>query len=127
MEASCGWVPYWMEQLDEHFEFLQLTVPWLRQPPSEYMKSGQMFYAFEMEEKMLPYVAEFVGAERLVFATDYNHSDSKFPHTVEEVMEKTVQSSGLSERFLIDFIFLELPHEHWFYVQAEFENTDQII
>jgi predicted TIM-barrel fold metal-dependent hydrolase len=52
------------------------------------MKSGQMFYAFEMEEKTLPYVAEFVGAERLVFATDYNHSDSKFPHTVEEVMER---------------------------------------
>jgi len=43
------------------------------------MKSGQMFYAFEMEEKMLPYVAGFVGADRLVFATDYNHSDSKFP------------------------------------------------
>ena len=38
-----------------------------------------MFYAFEMEEKMLPYVAGFVGADRLVFATDYNHSDSKFP------------------------------------------------
>ena len=52
------------------------------------MKSGQMFYAFEMEEKMLPYVAEFVGADRLVFATDYNHSDSKFPHTVEEVIKR---------------------------------------
>jgi predicted TIM-barrel fold metal-dependent hydrolase len=24
----------------------------------------------------------------LVFATDYNHSDSKFPHTVEEVIER---------------------------------------
>ncbi|MBF8253969.1 MAG: putative TIM-barrel fold metal-dependent hydrolase, partial [Deltaproteobacteria bacterium] len=78
MEAGCGWVPYWMERLDEHFEFLQPTVPWLTKPPSEYMKSGQMFYAFEMDEKMLPYVAEFVGAERLVFATDYNHSVS--PH-----------------------------------------------
>jgi predicted TIM-barrel fold metal-dependent hydrolase len=37
---------------------------------------------------MLPYVAEFVGADRLVFATDYNHSDSKFPHTVEEVIKR---------------------------------------
>lgn len=88
MEAGCGWVPYWMERLDEHYEILQPTVPYLTKPPSEYMKGGQMFYAFEMEERTLPYVAEFVGAERLVFATDYNHSDSKFPRTVEAVMER---------------------------------------
>ena len=64
------------------------------------MKSGQMFYAFEMDEKMLPYVAEFVGAERLVFATDYNHSDSKFPHTVEEVMERKDVSEALKTKIM---------------------------
>jgi predicted TIM-barrel fold metal-dependent hydrolase len=100
MEAGCGWVPYWMERLDEHYEFLQPTVPWLTKPPSEYMKSGQMFYAFEMDEKMLPYVAEFVGAERLVFATDYNHSDSKFPHTVEEIMERKDVSEALKTKIM---------------------------
>jgi predicted TIM-barrel fold metal-dependent hydrolase len=100
MEAGCGWVPYWMERLDEHYEILQPTVPWLTKPPSEYMRSGQMFYAFEMDEKMLPYVAEFVGADRLVFATDYNHSDSKFPHTVEEVMERTDISETLKAKVM---------------------------
>ena len=64
------------------------------------MKSGQMFYAFEMEEKMLPYVAEFIGAERLVFATDYNHSDSKFPHTVEEVMKRNDLSDALKAKLM---------------------------
>jgi predicted TIM-barrel fold metal-dependent hydrolase len=64
------------------------------------MKGGQMFYAFEMEEKMLPYVAEFVGADRLVFATDYNHSDSKFPHTVEEVMERKDISDALKAKLM---------------------------
>jgi len=34
MEAGCGWVPYWMERPDEHFEFLEPTVPWLTKPPS---------------------------------------------------------------------------------------------
>jgi predicted TIM-barrel fold metal-dependent hydrolase len=64
------------------------------------MRSGQMFYAFEMDEKMLPYVAEFVGADRLVFATDYNHSDSKFPHTVEEVMERADISKSLKAKIM---------------------------
>jgi len=44
---------------------------------------------------MLPYVAEFVGADRLVFATDYNHSDSKCPHTLEEVMGRKDLSDEL--------------------------------
>jgi hypothetical protein len=57
-----------MERLDEHYELLRPTVTWLTKPPTEYMNSGQMYYSFEMEEKMLPYVADFVGAERVVFA-----------------------------------------------------------
>ena len=100
MEAGCGWVPYWMERLDEHYEILQPTVPYLTKPPSEYMKSGQMFYAFEMEEKMLPYVADFVGADRLVFATDYNHTDSKFPHTVDEVLKRKDLSEPLKTKIM---------------------------
>jgi predicted TIM-barrel fold metal-dependent hydrolase len=49
---------------------------------------------------MLPYVADFVGADRLVFATDYNHSDSKFPHTVEEVMERGDISESLKTKIM---------------------------
>src|SRR5690349_2799921 len=100
MEAGCGWVPYWIERLDEDYGSLQPTVPWLKKPPSDYMQSSQMFYALDKEEKMLPYVAEFVGAERLVFATDYNHSDSKFPHTVEEVMERKDLSDSLKAKLM---------------------------
>ena len=88
LEAGAGWVPYWMERLDEHYEYLRPTVPWLPKPPSEYMKSDQVYYAFEPDERTLPFVANFVGDERLVFASDYNHSDSKFPHTVKTVTQR---------------------------------------
>jgi len=59
-----------------------------------------MYYAFEMDEKTLPFVAHFVGAERLIFATDYNHSDSKFPHTVKEVMERKDLSDDLKTKLM---------------------------
>ena len=42
------------------------------------------------------FIGEFVGADHLVFATDYNHSDSKFPHTVVEVMERRDLSDALN-------------------------------
>ena len=88
LEAGAGWVPYWMERLDEHYEYLQPTVPWLKKPPSEYMRSEQVYYAFEPDERTLPFVIEFVGEDRLIFASDYNHSDSKFPATVKSVLQR---------------------------------------
>jgi predicted TIM-barrel fold metal-dependent hydrolase len=88
LEAGAGWVPYWMERLDEHYEYLQPTVPWLTKPPSEYMRGEQVYYSFEPDEQTLPFIMEFVGEDRLVFASDYNHSDSKFPHTVEAVTRR---------------------------------------
>ncbi|MEE9166273.1 MAG: amidohydrolase family protein [Candidatus Neomarinimicrobiota bacterium] len=88
MEAGAGWVPYWMERLDEHYEYLQPTVPWLIKPPSEYMRGDQVYYSFEPDEHTLGFTLDFVGEERLVFASDYNHIDSKFPHTVETVTKR---------------------------------------
>jgi predicted TIM-barrel fold metal-dependent hydrolase len=88
LEAGAGWVPYWMERLDEHYEYMHLAVPLMKKMPSEYMKSEQVYYSFEPDEQTLPFIMEFVGEDRLVFASDYNHGDSKFPHTVESVTRR---------------------------------------
>jgi predicted TIM-barrel fold metal-dependent hydrolase len=52
------------------------------------MRSEQAYYSFEPDEQTLPFIMEFVGEDRLVFASDYNHGDSKFPHTVESVTRR---------------------------------------
>lgn len=64
-----------MERLDEHYEYLRPTVPWLTKRPSEYMRSEQVYYSFEPDERTLGFVIDFVGEERLVFASDYNHEN----------------------------------------------------
>ena len=85
LEAGAGWVPYWMERLDEHYEYMSPAVPLMKKEPSEYMKSEQVYYSFEPDERTLNFVMDYVGEDRFVFASDYNHGDSKFPHTVESV------------------------------------------
>ncbi len=100
MEAGAGWVPYWMERLDEHYEYLQPTVPWLTQAPSEYMRSGRLYYSFELDERMIPFVASFVGDAVLVFASDYNHPDSKFPNTVKSVTGRKDIPPALMEKIM---------------------------
>jgi len=51
-----------------------------------------------------PYVATKIATRSLKgqegFATDYNHSDSKFPHTVEEVMGRKDLSDALKTKIM---------------------------
>ena len=56
VEAGCGWIPYWMERLDEEYEKRAAEAPLLKGKPSEYMTNGQIFYSCESEEETLPYV-----------------------------------------------------------------------
>jgi predicted TIM-barrel fold metal-dependent hydrolase len=60
----------------------------MKKPFSEYMRSEQVYYSFEPDEHTLNFVMDHIGEDRLVFASDYNHGDSKFPHTVEAVTRR---------------------------------------
>lgn len=78
LESGCSWVPYWLERLDDHFEALRWEVPWMKMAPSEYFER-QCAVTFEGSERLLPQVIDVLGAERLLFASDYPHSDAPFP------------------------------------------------
>jgi predicted TIM-barrel fold metal-dependent hydrolase len=88
LEIGIGWVPYWMERMDEHYEKhelrgeLEKQVPYLTKMPSEYVKSGNVFVTCEPNEKMLPDCIRHVGDDLPMYASDYPHGDSKFPETV---------------------------------------------
>jgi predicted TIM-barrel fold metal-dependent hydrolase len=83
LEACCGWVPFLMDRLDEEFEKRgSREAPLLKRKPSEYMTSDQFFYAFELEESTVPYVIQRIGAEKLLYSSDYPHWDTSWPNTV---------------------------------------------
>jgi uncharacterized protein len=85
LEACCGWVPFLMDRLDEEFEVRgSREAPLLKRKPSEYLANGQFFYAFELEESTLPYVAARVGADKLLYSSDYPHWDTSWPNTVKK-------------------------------------------
>lgn len=76
LESGCGWVPYWMERMDEHFETLGYTVPHLKSKPSEHITGGRCFVSFESEEALLPAAAALLGDTQLLYASDYPHYDA---------------------------------------------------
>jgi len=83
LEAGCGWIPFLMDRMDEEFEKRGAReAPLLKAKPSEYLRSDRFYYSFEPEESTLPYVIERIGADKLLYASDYPHWDSAWPNTV---------------------------------------------
>ena len=74
LEAGVGWVPFIMDRLDEDYEKFgaRLSRP-LERRPSEYFKSGNLFFTAEVEERMLPHVLDLVHPGAILWASDYPH------------------------------------------------------
>ena len=85
MEGGCGWIPFWMERLDEHHEKLRPQWPDLQRRPSEIIRGEQIAFSCEPEEETLPYVLDFVGERQIMYASDYAHWDSEFPESVNSI------------------------------------------
>jgi predicted TIM-barrel fold metal-dependent hydrolase len=86
-------------------------VPWLKKPPSEYMKSfyfGTQPLERVPHEKYLKYAFEMIEAERtLVFATDWPHSDFDAPLVIERMsfLSQTAKANilGLNAQQVLRF------------------------
>jgi len=82
VEGACGWLPFWAQRLDEHFEKLRPQWPDCQRKPSEVIRSGQIALTCEPEEEILPYVLDTMGQQLVMYASDYAHWDSEFPESV---------------------------------------------
>ena len=100
MEGGAGWLPFWMERLDEHVEKLAPQMPNLRRRPSEIIRSEQIVLTCESEESGLDRVLDVAGAGTVLYASDYCHWDCNFPDSVRDICEAPDLSLDQKERIL---------------------------
>ncbi len=118
LESGCGWVPYWLDRLDEHYEMQPDWVPWLEKKPSEYFME-QGYIGCEAEEPMIPYVAERFGSDRMLFTSDYPHWDgmadpvgtffAEFGEVLSPEDQANIMCNTSRELFGIDLSGIERP------------------
>jgi predicted TIM-barrel fold metal-dependent hydrolase len=65
LESGCGWLPFWLERLDEHYELMPEQAPAIDRKPSAYFLDGHGYIACEPDEEILPYVVQRFGASAL--------------------------------------------------------------
>jgi len=99
MEAAVGWLPFWLERLDEHWELMPEQAPEIDRPPSEYFR-GRCFLTAEPDEKMIPYVFDAVGDDIICYSSDYCHWDCAFPDSVKILENRSDLSEEVRVRLL---------------------------
>lgn len=100
MEGGAGWLPFWMERLDEHVEKLAPQMPALGRRPSEIIRSDRIVLSCESEETGLDRVLDASGPATVLYASDYCHWDCHFPYSVRDVVSGGDLSFAQKERVL---------------------------
>ena len=72
----------------------------MRREPIEYVTSGSCYFATEPDEKLLPAALETVGDDFILYASDYPHTDSKFPNSVKWIRGRDDVSEESKKKML---------------------------
>ncbi len=87
LESGGGWVPSWLDRMDRHFERNTMNDSNLRLKPSEYFRR-QCWVSFEPVEGTIAYAASYIGANKILWATDYPHHDGFFPGAPKRIADR---------------------------------------
>ncbi len=104
-EAGCGWVPFWLDRIDDAFLKRPEEAPRLKAKPSDYVKTGRVFFTFEPDEAMLPYCLERFGDGPFLFASDYPHWDGSFPNAVSGFLQRNDITPEQKRKLANDNVF----------------------
>jgi predicted TIM-barrel fold metal-dependent hydrolase len=92
-ESGLGWIPYWLDRLDEHFEVMGHHTPRLVRRPSEIFRE-QCFVSMEADELSgLRWMLEKDLGRCILWGSDYPHFDCTYPGAYAAVRE-TFEAAG---------------------------------
>jgi predicted TIM-barrel fold metal-dependent hydrolase len=92
LESGGGWIAPWLDRMDRHFDDQGFNDSGLKTRPSEIFKQ-QCWISFEPVEGCLHALADYIGGNKIMWATDYPHPDGFFPGAPKMIAK---QLEGLS-------------------------------
>jgi predicted TIM-barrel fold metal-dependent hydrolase len=104
LECGHGWLASWAARLDELAAMCPHALPPLKEQPSTYVRGPQYFQSIQLHEgeQSLRHAIEALGEDTLMFATDYPHSESWFPKSVDAVLGWTTLPETTRRKLLWD-------------------------
>jgi len=101
LECGGGWIAHWMDRFDEFLEAYDWALPAkLSLAPSEYFRR-QCLISFDPGERTMGAMAELAGEDNLIWASDFPHSDAKYPGVVDELIESVENLTGTRQQKIL--------------------------
>ena len=118
LESGTGWVPYWLARLDDHRDWLaESETKDLSLSASEYF-ARQCVVSSDPEDKLAAASVGSLGADHVIWASDFPHPDAEFPGAVAEFCE---HAPGLTAAEL-DALFWSNPID-FYRLESRFTAT----
>jgi predicted TIM-barrel fold metal-dependent hydrolase len=99
VEADAGWVPHYMYRMDHAYKRHRYWLPagqTLSKLPSEYFREN--VYTTFQDDWVAFQTADLVNWRRLLWASDFPHSDSTWPHSQQVLAEQTTKLTAEQKR-----------------------------
>jgi uncharacterized protein len=94
VEADAGWVPYWLQRMEQHWEFSgNAEHPDLKMQPSEYFYRN-FFVACRGDERTLKAAVELCGDNNFLWNTDYPHPDGTWPWALGKMDQQPIAAES---------------------------------
>jgi predicted TIM-barrel fold metal-dependent hydrolase len=107
LESGTGWLPYWLSRLDGHTEWMAVEeCAHLSLTPSEYF-ARQCVISTDSDDELAAWVTARVGADHVMWASDFPHPDALYPHAVETFVHEMAET-GMNKAVL-DAVFWDTP------------------
>jgi predicted TIM-barrel fold metal-dependent hydrolase len=107
LESGGGWIAHWLDRMDEFLTAYAWQLGHLSLRPSEYFLR-QGYISFDPGERTMGAMARFIGDTRMIWASDFPHSDARYPGVVKELRENTADMPPESRGRLFGINALEL-------------------
>lgn len=95
MEAGADWLPYFIQRMDQYYS-VDARMGWAvlaKEPPSAYLKRGNVYFTCEGDEALLPTVLEWLGEDFMLASADMPHMEAR-----ENSLVEIAERADLSER-----------------------------
>jgi predicted TIM-barrel fold metal-dependent hydrolase len=93
LESGGGWIAPWLDRMDRHFDDQGFNSGEIKTRPSELFKRN-CWIAFEPVEGSIGVLADYIGPDKCMWATDYPHRDGFFPGAPDMVRERLKGTSA---------------------------------
>jgi uncharacterized protein len=84
LESGVGWLGYWLDRMDAHYEKMHPYVPWLTRRPSEYFIE-QCYLTLDPDERTLAAMIALGVGRNVLWGSDFPHFDCTYPGVLKEV------------------------------------------